>query len=209
MIEVFQVLLATTGVFLASSLIAYGIGKARQTRIQSHTRTLRPTGAVLIKTSSGVYRARFDHAEPGVWVLDAPVQRDSYVPLREGEEVILDAPVAGGAVVFRSVVLERDAVTKQYRFKVPANLHATERREVRRQALQDECLINGMPGKMLNYSAEGALVLSGLKLKEGQVVHLKVGSQELTGTTLDSAYESFGTNLGGLTRVKFDVVNNR
>lgn len=63
--------------------------------------------------------------------------------------------------------------------------------------------LNGAPARILNYSAEGALVLSSVKLDNGDLTSLEVNGQTILGFCLDSVYESFDGVMGGLTRIKF------
>lgn len=204
MTEVFQSLLIPTGIFLASTALAWGVFQIRHRLVRRRQLALKPAGPLLIKTRTGIYRSHFEHAEAGQWVISAPLSRDNYVPLQPGEEVLVDAPVEGGALLFRTKVLSRDARTHLVTIGLPERLHLTERREARRLRAQDlECQINGVRGRVLNHSAEGALILSSAKLAAGDLVIVQVGERGVRGDVLDSLYEAFGDIMGGLTRVRF------
>ncbi|MBL8049151.1 MAG: flagellar brake domain-containing protein [Chthonomonas sp.] len=204
MTEVFRTLLIPSGIFLGSAVFAFAVFRIRhQLTLRQHAQ-LRPVGPLLLKARAGAFRSHFDRFENGTWIISAPLSRDSYVALQPGEEVLVDAPVEGGAMLFRTKILSRDAATHQYTIGLPERLHRTERREQRRRALEPiDCRLNGMPGRVLNHSREGALILSGLKLENGDLVIVQVGDQQVTGYALDSVYEAFGDVMGGLTRIRF------
>ena len=60
-------------------------------------------GTILrVRATSGVYRSHLVSLGESAWIMSAPLQRDHHVPLREGEEVIIEAADKHGALLFRS-----------------------------------------------------------------------------------------------------------
>ncbi len=167
----FEFLLILFAGFVGSLMISYGLtrlfgGRAIQPPIVG--------GTVRLKTTSGVYRTRLLAVDAAGWHLTAPLSRDAYVPLRPGEEVVLEAPVMGGAILARTSVASRDADTHEVIVAMPKRAHSIERRETRRVSESE-----GLPAKveskaavLLDVSPFGARVECEAEVGSGERVRL-------------------------------------
>lgn len=202
--EIFQTLLIPTGIFLVSTFAAFALFQVKFSLRRRRYAQLRPAGPILLRTRDGIFRTHFDRFENGNWIISAPLSRNNYVAVQPGEEVLVDAPVEGGALLFRTKILARDPRTHLYTIGLPDQLHRAERRETRRTREElRSATLNGSPARILNFSSEGALVLSGIKLDNGDLTSLEVNGQTILGFCLDSVFESFDGVMGSLTRIKF------
>ncbi|MCE9558719.1 MAG: flagellar brake protein, partial [Armatimonadetes bacterium] len=195
-----------SGLFLVSVAISSLAMQWIVARRERSGAQVRPTGPLKIRGGSGMYRAHFVSGTSKNWVISAPLQRDSYVPLQPGEELKIEAPMGNGAVLFRSTVISRDADSREITISRPAKFFVKDRRSESR--FQDSmnvetCVINGEIGKVVNISSAGALILSTCKPQNGDLIRLELGGSEVLGVALDSVYESMGERVGGLTRIKF------
>jgi hypothetical protein len=127
-------------------------------------------GAVLrIRAASGMYRSKVLHVGKSVWTISAPLQRDCYVPFRVGEEVVIEAAAKRGALVFRSVIVARDAETHELMIDRPAEVHEVERREHKRwpHLAGTKLQIDGMTAKILDLAQGGARLEVSSRLHRG------------------------------------------
>lgn len=194
-----------SGVFIASAAVSYFVmAGARKLRGQGQEQIV-PTGPVILRSPTGIYRSHFVSGDLETWTLSAPLQRNAYVPLTVGESLKIEAPVRGGAVLFATTVLARNAETHEFTLSRPRLLRISDRRAERRTMTGDAavCELNGQHGKLINLSTTGALVLSSAKPENGDLIRLVVDGQEVVGYALESVHESIGDRLGGLTRIQF------
>src|SRR5690242_6540551 len=104
MTDSFSTLSFLAGSLAGSMLVAFGWFWLRRPR---NATQLLPCSKVRLRTEAGVFRTNFLSLEKSGWVLSAPLSRDNYVPLREGEQVIVEASTPQGLLVFRTTVAER------------------------------------------------------------------------------------------------------
>jgi hypothetical protein len=102
----------------------------------AEARTARLTPAadtrLRIRATSGMYRSSFLQAGRSVWSISAPLQRDSYVPLRVGEDLVIEAPHPKGALIFRSKVIGRETMPHCLLIQRPTRIYVSERRNHKR-----------------------------------------------------------------------------
>src|SRR4051794_14678642 len=67
-----------------------------------------PGSILRIRAGSGFYRSHVLDSAGSVWRISAPLQRDAYVPLRVGEEVVIEAAAKNGALLFRTQIVARE-----------------------------------------------------------------------------------------------------
>jgi hypothetical protein len=74
-----------------------------------------------------MYRSRFLGADRRGWRFAAPIQRGAFVPLRVGEGLVVEATEGDERLLFRSVILERDADTGEMTMRPPVRVYASQR----------------------------------------------------------------------------------
>lgn len=127
-----------------------------------------PNGTILrIRANSGCYRSRIESTSGSLWAISAPIQRDGYVPLRVGEELVVEGGALGAAVIFRTEVAARE--TGVLRVRRPKKIHRVERRHYRRNpALTGvKVSVDGATGRILDFSEGGAKVETSFRVVRG------------------------------------------
>src|SRR5207244_4268300 len=92
----------------------------------------KPNAPVRFRSYSGIYRSRFVGTCSGNWSFDAPLHRGHFVPLRLGEEVVIEAPGDDALLLFRSKVIGRDAENHRFLLSKPTGMEKKDRRATRR-----------------------------------------------------------------------------
>ncbi|HWA82493.1 MAG TPA: flagellar brake protein [Fimbriimonadaceae bacterium] len=134
-----------------------------------------PVGSVLrIRASSGSYRSTLMKLGGSVWTISAPLQRDAYVPLRVGEEVVIEAASERGALLFRSTIVARHTHPHSLTIRRPDKIHQIERREHKRWPhLAGEAVkLEGQNGRIIDLSEGGARIQSAYRTYKGDRVRL-------------------------------------
>jgi hypothetical protein len=135
-----------------------------------------------------MYRSKMLLVGKSVWTISAPLQRDSYVPFRVGEEVVIEAAGKRGALIFRSEVVARDAETHELMITRPSEVHEVERREHRRwpHLAGAKILVDGVGGRILDLAQGGARVEVASRLCRGDRLRLETPwGQTLSAWVLD------------------------
>lgn len=117
--------------FLAFLLaIAFGAGVSGLIRRLRRPPMPMPTpGAPLrIRADEAVYRSRFLEAATDGWVFAAPLQRDAYVPLRVGEDLVVEAEEPEGRLIFRAKLVERCSTTGRMVMSRPMHVFRADAR---------------------------------------------------------------------------------
>ena len=127
-----------------------------------------------VRAAGCVYRSRLVGLGPEFWTISAPLNRDCFVPIRPGEEVVVEAACKGGALVFRSHVLERSAGDHTFRLERPKEIHKLERREHRRwpEFAGRRLEIEGMGGEVVDLAEGGARIRTRYRTDKGERVKL-------------------------------------
>lgn len=112
--------------FLAFVLaIAFGAGVSTLVRrLRRPSMPVPSPGAPLrIRADAAVYRSRFLEVGMDGWVFAAPLQRDAYVPLRVGEDLVVEAEEAEGRLVFRATLVDRCGDSGRMVMSRPVQVH--------------------------------------------------------------------------------------
>jgi hypothetical protein len=160
-----------TGAFLGSVAVSYAMVKAMERRRQPGV----PEGAVLrIRSTTGIHRSRLISKENGKWRISAPLSRDSYVPFRPEESLLIEVSDAMGAMVFRTRVLQRDDASHELVLLEPSYVHRIERRSEPRLTSVRElpARIDGNPSTMIDLSSLGAKLISTSRCLKGDRIRL-------------------------------------
>src|ERR1044072_9376507 len=151
------ILFFATGFTLSFGVAGVKVKIAKRQRKQAEPEA----GAICrIRAASGMYRSQVVRLGRSAWVVSAPLQRDSYVPLRVGEEVVIEAAGKRAAFVFRSEIIARDATTHELTLTRPDTVHEVERREHKRwpHLVGTKMSIVGVNARILDLSHGGARV---------------------------------------------------
>lgn len=106
--------------------------------------------------------SRLISASKSGWVVEGPMARQHYLPLRVGDRFLVHAADARGMVAFRGVVQARDVVSHTLTLEPPSAFARVERRAFPRLQAVDEafCQIDGRPARVLDVSRGGLRALT-------------------------------------------------
>lgn len=189
-------------VFLLSGMTAYALVAIRQARLRGYEPP--SNGVVRLRGASGMYRTRFCRSDRIGWWFASPLARDNYVPLRPGEALFGEAPAPGGAILFQTVVDERDPVTHEVRLRRPSFLRKIERRQEPRDQSQAgrPARVGGAPAEIVDRSEGGIRLLTSAGFSKGDEVRVEVGDELLYGWVLEAIPDVFAGRQGSSVRVR-------
>ncbi len=194
-------------VFAVSLLVALTVAKWRR-RVPAQALP-EPGCTVKIRSVDGMYRARLVQAAPHSWVIEAPVQYNRYVPFREGDHLMVEAPMTGGALLFRAQVMARTTDPHTYELEPCGALHRIERRtEPRDRATRGlTASINGEAAEIQNLSKGGAMVVSEGEFANGDGVTIRIPSLDRTvfGWVLEAMPDQLGGRRAARLRITFAI----
>ncbi len=180
--------------FAASMAIAY-FWAARKRKlvvlvpIQENTR-------VRMVGPGGSYRCYFLRRSKSGLVFSAPLQRDRYIPVRVGETMMVQAPLADCVLTFRAAITGRDQDSHEFTLAFPERIRHVDRRcEPRKTDMAGTIVaINGQPATIVDLSASGARIVSSTDVRPGDAVRVDLPHEY--GTAYGWALESFASSLG-------------
>lgn len=180
--------LSIGGVFVGSMALGFLTVKFLRRRKQVPVPKL---NAILrISTSGCVYRAHFIGERPGGWAFTPPLQRDGYVPIREGDYIIMETVMDQGVVVFKTTVKERSTTPPMLVAERPTFWHVEDRRDFARieEIGHLQAKLDGDKVGLMDMSACGARIRSQARRAPGERVKLEVAGFEepIHGFVLDS-----------------------
>jgi len=191
-------------VFAASATVAYGIASTKR-RAAPLPRI--PT-SVRIRARHGIYRAFLESIDKAGWLISAPLQRDVYVPLQPGEEIIVEAPTSSGVLLFRSVVTDRCSDAKHIMLETPRRSRYLDRREEpRNERVAGRCVqIDGHIAELVNLSLNGVCALVKGEITRGTRVRFWCPSskEERYGWVLDSTADVLDGAPARRVRIRFE-----
>jgi hypothetical protein len=123
---------------LALNFLAFLVAIAFGAGVSTLVRRLRrppmpipsPGSPLRIRADEAVYRSRFLEAGTEGWIFAAPLQRDVYVPLRVGEDLVVEAEEPEGRLIFRAKLVERCGNTGRMVMSRPMQVFRAEARVV-------------------------------------------------------------------------------
>ena len=194
-------------VFAASFGLSYAISKLV---IYLRPLPMPPDNATLrIRGEGGlIYRARFLGPNAKGWSFSVPMQRDSYVPLRVGEALTIEATAPGGLLLFRSKVIDRQTEPQQLVIDKPARVMKVERRKSPRTARVEGLTVrvDDVRGTLVDLSSRGACFESPRLHEKGERIRLQFpfSNEPVFGWLLDVQPKGRGAIDGSLCRVVFE-----
>lgn len=190
--------------FAGSAIIAYGFATS-QRRLAPVPRI--PT-SVRIRARHGMYRAFLEAIDRSGWLISAPLQRDMYVPLQPGEEIIVEAPTSSGVLLFRTVVSDRCPDARHIRLETPRrSRHLDRREEPRNERVAGRCVqIDGHIAELVNLSLGGACALVKGEVTRGTRVRFWCPSSknDRYGWVLDSTADVLDGGPARRVRIRFE-----
>lgn len=194
--------------FLGSFGVSYLIGLLFRRR-RSRLPNLTVGASCRLVGPGGVYRSHLESVSRDGLVFSAPLQRDHFVPIRVGEALVVQIPVAEGVVSFRSVVCSRDSDSHTFRLATPTHFRRVERRsEPRDMSVNGQIIaLNGSEASLENLSAGGARVTTPLVVKPGERIAVQLGMTETQcqGWALESVPAHLGNQPARSVRVRFEA----
>ena len=159
-------------------------------------------------TTSGNYRSHLITTKAGSMRVSAPLHRDSHVPLRVGESVVVQSPGFDSLLTFRTTVIERDSDTHELTLAPPTSFRRTDRRcEPRLLTVQGQpAAINKGTASLCDLSAWGAKLTTGERVAAGDYVSVELPSEfgEAHGYALEVRTTSWEGRLCSEVRIRFE-----
>ena len=206
MIEFLQMVGLLAVVFTVSMVVSYFL--TAKNRKQVTFVPLTENCRVRMVGPGGSYRCYFVRRTKKGLVFSAPLQRDRYVPVRVGESMMVQAPVADSLVTFRSSVISRDAETHEFVLETPTRIRQVDRRSERRDEQFSGSIIrlNGEPASLVDLSAGGAKVISNSAVLAGDSVAVELPDDFglVYGWALETLPSATGTAVTREVRVRFE-----
>lgn len=195
-------------VFVASVLLGYLWYRVRF-GVQASKPILMPNMAVRIKTSSGMYRSRFAGESGSKLRFESLLSRQSFVPIRVGELVTIEAATNQGIVLFRSRVVEREEATHDLVIERPKEISHVDRRDAARFPCNDmevTVKLDGLSAQLIDLSAKGAKLRTRCEYKKGERVSIEFPwqSTEIGAWVIDIASAGLGENACSVLRIVFE-----
>jgi hypothetical protein len=160
-------------------------------------------GVLQIRAGTGLYRTRFVRESSAGWVVNAPLSRDSHVPLRVGEKLIVLMPTADGLRRFETEIILRDVATHEFTLAKPARMTVVERRQSHRidHFMNPQASIDGRTATLLDLSSGGVRLIAEEPLKRGERAAIDLPS---TGRVFGWVLDSSPANPGYVMRLRFE-----
>lgn len=164
---------------ITAALFAFSLGGAVMWHSRRSKRSVcrLPLGAQLrIKSHQGIYRSRLiEYAGPN-WVISAPLSRDNYVPLREGEAVTVEAATHEGILVVQSVIHIRDDESHQFWLSNPCEVSYFDRRQAHRVCYGQgvNIAVEGSDANLIDLSERGVKFHSWREFAKGERIHIQL-----------------------------------
>lgn len=202
----YEMLALMGAVLIGSFLLARAVVAAKGK--PSRDLRLHQGAKLKLLTPSGAYRCQVESSGPKGIVTTAPLYRDSYVPIRIGEKVVVQVPYEDRLLTFHSSVLARDGVYHRMTLAFPTAYRLSDRRSVPRTKLQErvETQLNGAPAAFVEVSSMGARIVTLEKVGPGDFVNIEItaGGEKVSGAVLGAEPAAIGNRMGREIRVRFD-----
>lgn len=89
---------------------------------------LEPGQKVRVRSGRHLYRTRLAGETAEGWIFEAPISRDHFVPLRIGEEVVIEATCRNGVLLYRTNVIARALYPHTFTVSRPSGVAPMDRR---------------------------------------------------------------------------------
>ncbi len=169
---------------------------------------IEPNSKVRLIGPGGAYRCYFVRSNDKGLVFTSPLHKDSFVPVRPGESLMVQVPTDDGLLTFSSTVQSRDAATHELLLAHPSAVRRTDRRaEPRDTAYRGTAVkVNGETAELVDLSAGGARIVGSGSIRPGDAiqVQLPTGLGDAEGWALECQPAAFGARQGNEVRICFD-----
>lgn len=193
--------------FILSLGAGYLVTMFRQKNKRHFVNQVELNAPVRLRAASGVYRTRLLERSTEYLEFSAPIQRGHFVPLRVGDELIVEAPVDHGVVVFEVTVTQRCSESKSFRTTKPEAPTTVNRRVDHRTRLMEgvTASLNADSAKIIDISTSGGRFSSLSRFEPGEVVKLKIDSihANLLAWVLECVPTSLQDRQGYMVRLRF------
>lgn len=189
--------------FGASLFVAYWITKRQD--LSPEWPKIERGDKVTMKSRTGSYLVSVIESQEDRMVVDAPVSKGHTVAIREGEIVRLEIALEDQYLWCRAEVVARDIVPKSLTIKLPKTFSLADRREFRRSVCDPPIPteLNGSPALLMDFSEQGARVVSRCDLAAGDTVYIRLPGcpDPRIGFVLDVIPDIFEGRMGSQSRI--------
>lgn len=157
-----------------------------------------------LQTPQGTMRARFVGESRQGYRIEAPMAKGSFVPLRPGDAVYVEAPGIGSAMTFKTQIVGRDTQDHTLTLRLVANPITHNRRDDARLKGEETIMVNGVPSQLVDLSSSGAKVVTVADLAPGDLVRLaRKGDESRLGWVLEVLPDTLDGRLASRVRLIF------
>lgn len=203
MLEILQMVGLLAAVFAVSMVASWVLARKNRNRVTFVP--LSENARVRMVGPGGTYRCYYLRRTKKGLFFSAPLQRDEYVPVRVGESLMVQAPIADSLVTFRSSVVSRDGESHEFCIAHPVRMRQVDRRsEARDKSVQGSIVrLNGDSASLVDLSAGGARIVSNSDVLPGDTVFVDLPDE--LGSVQGWALESVPSQFGGATTREFRI----
>ncbi len=164
--------------WIASVALAFGLTRFNFARRRPRAPEFLPNASWRIRTDRGAMRVRFLGSTEKGYEISAPLSDGAHVPLRPGDQVYVEAPGPGGAILFRTYIIGRSLESHTLLLQPADETQVQNRREEVRLPYKDEYVkVNGEPSLLLNLSPGGAKLRTQASVAAGDWVTVDLPDQ--------------------------------
>ncbi len=193
------------GLFAGSFALAAVFSRLRRPRKP----TLDTDQVVRLYGVSGASRTRIAELDENGIRIHVPLNLGTPVLMHPGEEYRVEVSIPGGIIHFRTRVTSRDAESQTILMHWPTQWVMQNRREQPRVHLMhfQATLVNDEPGVIMDYSANGAKLITLAELNSGDMVRFEHPQYDepVVGCVLEVVPSSLGTRRATQARVQFSA----
>ncbi len=165
--------------WLTSVAVAFGLTKFSIALRRPRTPEFLQNASWRIRTERGAMRVRFLATTAKGYEVSAPLSQDAHVALRPGDQVYVEAPGPGVAILFRTHVIGRNLETHTFLLQPAEETRVQNRRDEARLPSEADNFVrvNGELSQLLNLSPGGAKLRTQASVSAGDWVTVDLPDQ--------------------------------
>ena len=161
-----------------------------------------------VLTPSGAYRCTVEATDKQGIYISAPIYRETYVPLRLGETVVVQVAHSDGLQTFQTKISDRNTGPHMLKLEWPKHFRISDRRSSIRVLYSsfEDGSINNEKTKIIDLGAMGTKMVTGKSHLPGDWVRVQLpdGYGETYGWILDTTPSRLAGLPGHVVRIRFE-----
>ncbi len=205
--EVWQMI----GLFMVVFGASWAVGAIRSSkpRQAEELRDIPENAKLRLIAPGGSYRSRFLSLSEAGMVVSAPLQQSHFVPLHEGEKIVVQVPLSSGILTFHTEIVKRRSEGHELVLRLPERARKSDRRSEPRftKWSGEKAAINGRTSEIVDLSAGGARIYTDQHVAAGDHIRVTLpeGLGEAWGWALEIVPASRHAVRGSELRIQFEA----